>query len=185
MFILLIVAFLIGTFICISGRNTQHTDMAASIREATEIDVYLFGKHKITYLATLEYSNGIREKFGVENSDVFGKESDANQYDELSLPNGNSGFLLRFCFPDNALTLDVYCTNITNALSSKEDDLTSCFVDIESDKIYLVESSVGFKLDEPDISTKKFHEIKGKYLSIKDNQFFLDILQLLRENYHV
>ena len=163
----------------------KQEELVLSVKDAEQIDVYLFVDGKVTLFSSLQYNSGLSGIFGDEDQKVFGRESLVDDYDDLLYPKG-AGILLRFQFRNSIVTLDVYCHKIMVETELIRDNIIPCcFSDYVNEDVFLVEVDTGIKLSEPKMRTEKMHDPDGKFYEIIDTSFFSDIKQLLRERFYL
>ena len=163
----------------------KQEELVLSVKDAEQIDVYLFVDGKVTLFSSLQYNSGLSGIFGDEDQNVFGRESLVDDYDDLLYPKG-AGILLRFQFQNSIVTLDVYCHKIKVETELIRDNIIPCcFSDYVNEDVFLVEVDTGIKLSEPKMRTEKMHDPDGKFYEIIDTSFFSDIKQLLRERFYL
>lgn len=163
----------------------KQEELVLSVKDAEQIDVYLFVDGKVTLFSSLQYNSGLSGIFGDEDQNVFGRESLVDDYDDLLYPKG-AGILLRFQFQNSIVTLDVYCHKIKVETELIRDNIIPCcFSDYVNEEMFLVEVDTGIKLSEPKMRTEKMHDPDGKFYEIIDTSFFSDIKQLLRERFYL
>ena len=163
----------------------KQEELVLSVKDAEQIDVYLFVDGKVTLFSSLQYNYGLSGIFGDEDQNVFGRESLVDDYDDLLYPKG-AGILLRFQFQNSIVTLDVYCHKIMVETELIRDNIIPCcFSDYVNEDVFLVEVDTGIKLSEPKMRTEKMHDPDGKFYEIIDTSFFSDIKQLLRERFYL
>ena len=163
----------------------KQEELVLSVKDAEQIDVYLFVDGKVTLFSSLQYNSGLSGIFGDEDQNVFGRESLVDDYDDLLYPKG-AGILLRFQFQNSIVTLDVYCHKIMVETELIRDNIIPCcFSDYVNEDVFLVEVDTGIKLSEPKMRTEKMHDPDGKFYEIIDTSFFSDIKQLLRERFYL
>lgn len=163
----------------------KQEELVLSVKDAEQIDVYLFVDGKVTLFSSLQYNSGLSGIFGDEDQKVFGRESLVDDYDDLLYPKG-AGILLRFQFQNSIVTLDVYCHKIMVETELIRDNIIPCcFSDYVNEDVFLVEVDTGIKLSEPKMRTEKMHDPDGKFYEIIDTSFFSDIKQLLRERFYL
>ena len=163
----------------------KQEELVLSVKDAEQIDVYLFVDGKVTLFSSLQYNSGLSGIFGDEDQNVFGRESLVDDYDDLLYPKG-AGILLRFQFQNSIVTLDVYCHKIMVETELIRDNIIPCcFSDYVNEDVFLVEVDTGIKLSEPKMRTEKMHDPDGKFYEIIDTSFFSDIKQLLRERVYL
>ncbi len=180
-----VVVIFFGSLLLVRWKSNQQRVLESSIKDANQIDVYLFIDGKMTYFSSLQYSKGLDSVFGEEGCSVFGTEISVENTDEILYPK-DAGILLRFQFPESVFTLDVYCHRIKVDASMVSDEvLRGCFADIEKDLLFLVEVDLGIKLSEPKMQTIRMNNYDGQFYEILDKDFFSDIKQVLRERFYL
>ena len=122
---------------------------------------------------------------GEKDLDVFGRKLFINNYENLLYPK-DAGILLRFCFPNSKITLDVYCHRIKvdkNLIGN--DIISACFSDVDEEMFFLAEVDIGIKFSEPEMRTRRMRDPHGKFYEILDKTFFSDLKQLLKERFYL
>jgi len=182
--VVILVCIVSGITVSCIGRIKQNS-LVASIKDAVRIDIYLFGKNKITLFASLEHSNGLRAHFGNEGEAVFGDK--LQKLDRVTkaagYPNGG-GILMRFRYPDTKFVLDAYCYGISDPSKLSEEGLRACFSSPKVGKNYIVKLGVGIQWSEPKMRTERMRRSRNCYYQIEDQSFFEDIMTVLEEEYH-
>ena len=186
-----IIFFVLATLCCMGVllgnwyiQEVLYEELASSIKDATRIDVYLFGNRRISYRATLPQNKWPVNHYGTKDRAVLGPEVETTLLPDLSSPfKYDSGMLFRFYFPGKKLTLDVQFTRVIHPDPSLETVPAACFLDPVSENLFLLKIRVGVGSSEPDLSAKKYRDRKGKYLEIADPHYFEDLKARLREEY--
>lgn len=137
--------------------NQQKKALAMSLKEADQVDVYLFAKGKERYIGSSElYNQGLGATFGTSPY-LFGDSITIDEeYKECLTYDG--GILLKFHFPKAIQKIAVYCHEISEPLILDDAARTACFDDSENGLLFLVETD-------------------GRFFEIEDPAFFSDIVE--------
>ena len=137
--------------------SQQKKTLAMSLKEADQVDVYLFAKGKERYVGSSElYNQDLGASFGT-NSSPFGDSITIDEeYKERLTYEG--GILLKFRFPKAIQKIDVYCHEISDPLILDDAARSACFDDSKNGLLFLVETN-------------------GCFFEIEDPAFFSDIVE--------
>lgn len=166
--------------------DSRREVLAADVKDAVKVDIYLVGGGKKTFFCSLEQSNGLGFSYGEKGAAVFGEELAISGEQAEAAFRSDNGLLLRFRFKDTPFTLDARCYRVDTDEDSVIEAISSaCFTDRDSfGTVFLVKMSAGICFSEPEILTKKFRDTGGCYYEILDESFFTDIKDELREEFY-